>query len=204
MRPPRIAILASGTGSNAQALIRKAQDLGTDKLEIIFVLSDQEEAPVLEKARDLGVPAFLRMKFADRRTHEESILMLLKEHRIDWVLLAGYMRLLSPYFIKTLQSWHQGASQVVNIHPSLLPAYPGLDSIARAYADQVSESGVTLHLVDDGMDTGPILRQQRILRGPETLPEWTAQFHRVEHQIYGAFLADIAEGHQKTCYFMET
>lgn len=204
MRPARIAILASGTGSNAQALIRKAQELGADKLEVGFVLSDKEEAPVLEKARDLGVPAFLRAKFNDRRTHEDAILMLLKEHHIDWVLLAGYMRLLSPYFLKTLQSWHQSASQVVNIHPSLLPAYPGVDSIARAYTDRVSESGVTLHLVDEGMDTGLVLRQQKISLGNETLPEWSAKFHRVEHQIYGAFLTDIAEGHQKTCYFTET
>lgn len=204
MRPVRVALLASGTGTNAQALMRKAQELGPQKVEISFVLSDKAQAPVIEKAQALAVPCYVKVKTSDRRAHEEAILQVLHEHRVDWIFLAGYMRLLSPFFLQTFQKWHQQASQVVNIHPSLLPAYPGVDSISRAYQDRVSESGVSLHLVDEGMDTGPLLRQQKIALGQETLSEWAAKFHQIEHRLYTDFLAEVATGTQKTFYFSET
>ncbi|KHD87117.1 MAG: phosphoribosylglycinamide formyltransferase [Bdellovibrio sp. ArHS] len=204
MKPVRIAIFASGTGSNAIALIKKAQSLNEGQIEICFVLSDKAEAPVLEKARAAGVRTYLVEKTSDRQSHEKSVLALLREYRVDWIFLAGYMRLLSASFIQQFRLWHEQREQIVNIHPSLLPAYPGVDSIARAFKEGVSQSGVTLHLVDEGMDTGRILRQEVLRRTDDiSLTEWTRQFHQVEHRLYSQFLENIALGKENTAYFKE-
>ncbi|MNK06215.1 Phosphoribosylglycinamide formyltransferase [compost metagenome] len=203
MKPVRVAIFASGTGSNAMALIQKSRSL--KGLEIGFVLSDKTTAPVLAKAQASGVRTYLVEKKTDRAAHEHQVLGLLKEHHIDWVLLAGYMRLLSSDFLKTFSAWHGGASQVVNIHPSLLPAYPGVDSIARAFNDGVSESGVTLHLVDEGMDTGTVLNQGALpLMAGETLDRWALKIHDLEHRMYTEFLESLALKQRSTSYFEET
>ncbi|MFV8249341.1 phosphoribosylglycinamide formyltransferase [Bdellovibrio bacteriovorus] len=203
MNKIRIAILASGTGSNAEALMKKAQSLNS--VEVTFVLSDKAGAGVLEKAQNLSVRHFVVAKQNDRREHEQRVLNLLREYRIDWVFLAGYMRLLSPEFLQTFSAWHRGSSQVVNIHPSLLPAYPGVDSIRRAYEDRVNESGVTLHLVDEGMDTGPHLMQSRLtLEAGESLADWSVRFHKLEHQTYTQFLELMALGQIPTSPFEET
>ncbi|WP_374074795.1 phosphoribosylglycinamide formyltransferase [Bdellovibrio bacteriovorus] len=204
MRPPRIAIFASGKGSNAMALIKKAKSCSLEQIEISFVLSDKVAAPVLEKAKQEGVRTYLVEKKQDRKTHEAEILNLLREHRVDWIFLAGYMRLISPDFLNQFSEWHSGASQIVNIHPSLLPAYPGVDSIARAYHDKVPLSGVSIHLVDDGMDTGLILAQESIvLSQQESLESWEARIHELEHRLYTGFLESLATAQRKTVYFQE-
>jgi phosphoribosylglycinamide formyltransferase-1 len=186
----KVAIFASGTGSNAQALMKKAQEL--PHVEISFVLSDKAEAMVLEKARALNVKTFVVEKTGSKSSHEESILQLLKEHRIEWIFLAGYMRLLSADFLKTFASWQRGRLQVVNIHPSLLPAYPGVNSIERAFNDHVDKTGVTLHLVDEGVDTGPILKQSEVkLMSNETLDSLATKIHATEHRLYTEFLAEL-------------
>lgn len=202
MTPVRVAIFASGTGSNAMALIHKAREY-TRELEICFVLSDKATAPVLEKARVAGVRTHLVEKKGDRASHEQMILNLIQEYRIDWICLAGYMRLLSPSFLKQVSEWHSGASQVVNIHPSLLPAYPGVDSIARAYNDGVPLTGVSIHLVDEGMDTGLILAQESLaISKDEPLEAFTQRVHQLEHRMYTSFLEDLADGRRKTVPFM--
>ncbi|MEN0057319.1 MAG: phosphoribosylglycinamide formyltransferase [Bdellovibrio sp.] len=205
MRSVRIAIFASGNGSNAMALIRKARELSSQQVEISFVLSDREGAPVLEKAAREGVKTYLVPVSSTRTDQESKVLALLREHRVDWIFLAGYMRLLSPLFLDQVRRWHRGSSQVVNIHPSLLPAYPGVNSIARAYQDQVVESGVTLHLVDDGLDTGPQLRQEVIpvLATQQTLAQFEEKMHQLEHKMYTGFLADLALGSPETLPFKE-
>lgn len=203
-KPLRIAIFASGTGSNAMALINKAKTFTPETLTIAFVLSDRPEAPVLLKAAEAGVRTFLIEKKKDRATHEQEILLLLREYRIDWILLAGYMRILSSSFLHKFAEWHNGASQVVNIHPSLLPLYPGVDSIKRAFADKVEKSGVSLHLVDEGMDTGDLITQGSIeLKPNESLDSWTEKFHKLEHQMYTDFLESLVVGQQKSFSFEE-
>lgn len=205
MRPLRIAIFASGTGSNAMALCKKAQGFSPEQLEMSFVLSDKSEAPVLQKAKDINVRTYLVEKKKDRSTHEQEILKVLREHRIDWIFLAGYMRLISSTFLQQFSQWHGGASQIVNIHPSLLPAYPGVDSIARAHRDRVSETGVTLHLVDEGMDTGMILKQEAVsLNAQDSVEAWAQKIHELEHRIYTGFLDSLVSGETKTFYFEET
>lgn len=204
MKPLRVALFASGTGSNAMALIQKAKEL-QGRIDIAFVLSDRSHAPVLGKAQAAGLRTYLVERTSGVAKHEEQILNLVQEYRVDWILLAGYMRLLSSPFLKTLAHWHEGASQVVNIHPSLLPLYPGKDAIARAYQDRVVESGVTLHFVDEGMDTGPILKQARVPLTPgESLNAWSEQVHQIEHQVYGEFLEELAAGVIPTNTFKET
>lgn len=204
MKPVRVAIFASGKGSNALSLIKKAQSLPGHLVEVTFVMSDQPEAGVIEKARQEGVKTFVVPRLEGKQKHEAQILSLLAEHRIDWIFLAGYMRLLSSDFIKKFTQWHEGASQIVNIHPSLLPAYPGVDSIKRAFLDAVPMSGVTLHLVDEGMDTGKIIHQESIVRNPQdSLEVWSEQFHLVEHRLYGQFMEEIAHGKVVTIFFGE-
>lgn len=202
MKPVKVAIFASGTGSNAMALIQKSKTLS--QLEISFVLSDKAAAPVLAKAENEGVRTYLIEKKQDKATHEAEILKLLKEHKVDWILLAGYMRLISADFLAKFASWHQGKSQIVNIHPSLLPAYPGVDSIARAHQDKVSHTGITIHFVDEGMDTGAVIRQEQLaINADESLSELGTRMHQLEHRIYTDFLESLSTGKPSTVYFEE-
>jgi phosphoribosylglycinamide formyltransferase-1 len=198
MNPIRVAFFASGNGSNVQALIRKALELGPDNVQVCFVLSDHALAPVIEKARALGVTAFVRERISTREAHEEQILYLLKEYKVEWVFLAGYMRLLSANFLNQFLSWHSGEPRVVNIHPSLLPAYPGVDSIGRAFNDGVTESGVTLHWVDQGMDTGEMITQKSVLRSvDDDFESWSQKFHVLEYQIYTNFFEDLVKSQRR-------
>lgn len=186
----RIAIFASGNGSNAEALMKRAVDLS--RVEISFVLSDQPGAGVLTRAEKFGVKTYVVPKEALKAAQEKKVLALLEEHKIEWIFLAGYMRLLSADFLGKFAEMTGDSSRVVNIHPSLLPAYPGIDSIVRAYNDRVGESGVTLHFVDEGMDTGKMIRQERVTLGVnESLPEWQVRIHALEHQMYTDFLSSL-------------
>lgn len=176
----RLAILASGRGSNAQAIVRafEAGELGV--VEPVFVFSDKN-APVVEWAREKGLDhtVLLAKNFPCRRAHEEALLELLQQRQIDLIALAGYMRILSPAFVQAYPE------RILNIHPSILPVYPGIHSIERAYADRVSHSGVTVHLVDDGVDSGPILAQAKVELLPDmSLDEFETAIHAVEHRLY--------------------
>lgn len=187
----KIAIFASGSGSNAEALMKKAKELIGVKIE--FVFSDKKEAFVLTRAKSCAVPAYVIEKKGTREKHEQEILHLLDDHKIDWILLAGYMRMISPTFLRELKNRHEGRAQVINIHPSLLPDYPGTDSIQKAYKDQVAVSGVSIHYVDEGMDTGPLLAQEKVvLQVGETLESFATRMHALEHQMYCKVLEQIA------------
>jgi len=200
-RKIRFAIFASGQGSNAMALLDEMETLGNQG-EISFVLSDRAEAPVLEKSQMRGVKNILMEVQGSKKEQEEKILKLLAEHQVDWILLAGYMRLLSPTFIETFASWHQGQEQIINIHPSLLPAYPGKDSLQRAFADRVPFSGVTLHCVDAGMDTGSVLLQEQVPRRDEdSLENFVQRAHSTEHRMYRHFVREICLLRRPTAFF---
>jgi phosphoribosylglycinamide formyltransferase-1 len=155
-----IGVLASGEGTNLQALI----DAG---LPIVAVASNRAEARALERARAAGIPA--EWLEGERETAD-----WLEERGVQVVVLAGYMRLLSPAFLERFDP-------IVNVHPSLLPAFPGLRAIERAVEAGVPETGVTVHLVDEGIDTGPVLRQEPVPVEPRaTLVE---RIHEVEHRL---------------------
>lgn len=182
----RVAVLISGRGSNLQALL----DARQDAYEIVLVIANNPDAQGLDRARAAGVEAIAldhRPFKKDREAHERAIDALLRERRIEIVALAGFMRVLTPFFVR---AW---ADRLVNIHPSLLPKYPGLDTYARAIAAGDAEHGCTVHLVTEDVDSGPILGQARVPILPSDTPETlAARVLIAEHQLYPDALAGLA------------
>ncbi len=181
----RVAILISGRGSNMAALIEaaKAPDYPA---EIVLIISNRADAPGLEIARAEGVEALAipGKPYKDREAHERAVDAALAEKKIDVVCLAGYMRLLTPYFVGR---W---AGKMLNIHPSLLPAYPGLETHARVLAAGETKHGCTVHLVTETMDEGPILAQATVPVLPgDTEETLAARVLAREHELYPAALA---------------
>ncbi len=177
----RLAILLSGRGSNFEAIAASVAAGAIPGAEIVAVLSDVPEAGGLARARERGLPAFAvdRKSYPDRRAHEAEMLRQLDLARPDLICLAGYMRLLSPEFVAR---WR---GRILNIHPALLPKYPGLDVQRRALEAGEKESGCTVHLVDEGTDTGPIVLQRRVPILPgDTEASLSARILAQEHQAY--------------------
>jgi phosphoribosylglycinamide formyltransferase-1 len=176
----RLGILLSGRGSNFLA-IQAAIERGEVPAEIAVVLSNIAGAPGLDRARELGLRAVAipHRGEPDRRTHEEKMLAALRSEGVEWVCLAGYMRLLSPGF---LAAWPR---RILNIHPSLLPAFPGLDAQEQALAHGVKVAGCTVHLVDEGLDSGPIVVQRTVpVRDGDTPATLSRRILRQEHRAY--------------------
>jgi phosphoribosylglycinamide formyltransferase-1 len=157
----RIAVLASGTGSNLQAILDTLHD-GPEGIVVAGVASDKPGAQALERARSAGVPTatFPLADFSDRAARDAAMADWVSGHDVELVVLAGYMQLLTPAFLGRFPH------AVINVHPALLPAFPGLDAVGQALAHGVKVFGVTVHFVDDGVDSGPIIAQ-RALELPE-------------------------------------
>jgi phosphoribosylglycinamide formyltransferase-1 len=187
----RVAVLISGRGSNMAALIQAARHPAYPA-DIVLVVSNRSDAPGLALAQAAGVPARCieaRSFGTDRLRHEQAVTEVLQEAGAEFVCLAGWMRLLTPWFVGRY------AGRMLNIHPSLLPAFPGLDSHARALAAGVKLHGCTVHLVTETMDQGPILAQAAVPVLPEDTPETLAARVLVqEHAIYPAALAALVSG----------
>ena len=177
----RLAILLSGRGSNFEAIADAVSEGTIPNAEIVAVLSDVPEARGLARARERGLPGFAvdRRAFSSRRAHEEAMLAILETERPELICLAGYMRLLSPEFIRRYPA------RILNIHPSLLPRFPGLDAQRQALLAGEAESGCTVHYVDEGTDTGPILLQRKvpILQG-DTEETLSSRILEQEHLAY--------------------
>ncbi len=188
---PKTAIFCSGRGSNMEALIKAAQDPDFPA-EIALVISNRAQAPALAIAAELGVQAMAvasKPFGGDREAHERAINARLEKAGIEIVCLAGYMRLLTPYLVGR---WR---SKMLNIHPSLLPAFPGLETHRRALAAGSKLHGCTVHLVTEVMDDGPILAQAAVPVLPEdTEADLAARVLAQEHLIYPAALAAFARG----------
>ena len=184
----RLAILLSGRGSNFEAIADAVLVGAIPRAEIVAVLSDVREAPGLSRARQRGLPADAvdRKDYPDRRAHESEMLRQLDLARPDLVCLAGYMRLLSPEFVGR---WR---GRILNIHPALLPKFPGLDVQRRALDAGEKESGCTVHFVDEGTDTGPIVLQRRVPILPgDTEESLSARILEQEHQAYPEAIARV-------------
>lgn len=185
----RIVVLASGSGTNLQAILDTLH--GREGVEVVGVGSDKPGARALERAVTAGVDtsAFPIDAYADRMGRDAAMGDWIEAHRADLVVLAGYMQLLTEPFVTRFRG------RVVNIHPALLPSFPGLDAIGQALAAGVRETGVTVHFVDEGVDTGPTILQRRVPvpvgREREMLE---AAIHTVEHQLYPEAIRMIAEG----------
>lgn len=183
----RIAVLASGRGSNLQALL----DHPVTGSLVTVVISDRADAGALQRARAAGAPAvhLEPSRFADRSAHDAALVSLLGEHGVDLVCLAGYMRILTPTAVRPF--W----GRMVNVHPSLLPAFPGAHAIRDALAWGAKVTGVTVHLVDEQVDHGPILAQEAVpVREDDDERSLRARIHEVEHRLYPAAVLDLAEG----------
>lgn len=173
----RIAIFASGTGSNYEAIM-ETKDL---PCEVVLLVSDHPKAPVIEKAAKYKTPTFVfnANTYENREAYEKEIVAQLKKAKVEWIFFAGYMRLIGP----TLLDVYEG--KIVNIHPSLLPQFPGLDAIGQALRAGVEKTGVTIHYVDAGMDTGPVITQEVVsIAENDTLETLTKKIQRVEHRLY--------------------
>lgn len=183
MRQPRIAILISGTGTNMEAII-KAIISGELSAEVTFVGSDRLSAKGLTTAAALGAQTKVFYYKRDGRENAETALAdAIIETKTDWIVLAGFMRVLSPAFVK------QFAGRIINIHPALLPSFPGAHGIRDAWDAGVDTTGVTVHIVDEEVDHGPILAQEAVKRLPgDTIETLEARIHETEHKIYKSAL----------------
>jgi phosphoribosylglycinamide formyltransferase-1 len=186
----RLAVLASGFGSNLQAII-DAVESGKIKGRVDVVISDKEEAYALERARRHGIEAVYinPRNFSGREAYDQAVLALLQEKNIDLVILAGYMRLLSPVLVGGFRG------KIMNIHPSLLPSFPGLEGVQQALDYGVKVSGCTVHFVDEGLDTGPIILQEAVpVYGHDTIDSLQERIHQIEHRLYPRAIQLFIEG----------
>lgn len=181
----RLAVLASGNGGNFQALAEAVRSGG--RHETAVLVCDRPGARAMDRAERLGVPARLvPYRGRSREEAEAEIAMVLDAAGADLVALAGFMRLLGPDFVRRY------AGRLVNVHPSLLPAYPGTHSIDRAWSAGEAELGVTVHFVDEGMDSGGVIEQVRVSRR-DTLEETEAAMHEAEHALYPRVVAALLD-----------
>lgn len=182
-RRARVGVLLSGRGSNFLALY-EAMERGEVPARIVLVVANQAGAAGAEKARELGIATeVLPHRGLRRREHERRVLAALERSDVEWVCLAGYMRLLSPRFVAAFPR------RILNIHPSLLPAFPGLEAQHQALEHGVKVSGCTVHLVDDGLDSGPIVVQRIVpVENDDTEDSLAARILREEHKAYPAAL----------------
>ncbi|MFF2500664.1 phosphoribosylglycinamide formyltransferase [Peribacillus sp. NPDC058075] len=183
----RLAVFASGNGSNFQS-IAEAIKSGKLEAEICLVVCDREDAYVLERAKleNIDTFSFSAKNYSNKTEYEMEILGKLRQYEIEFIILAGYMRLIGQTL---LQKYSQ---RIVNIHPSLLPSFPGKDAIGQAFDAGVKETGVTVHYVDDGMDTGPVIAQKAvpILEG-DTKDILQKRIQEMEHDLYPSVLQEL-------------
>jgi len=184
-----VGVLASGTGTNLQALIDRAH--GTDGIRLTAVASDKPGAAALGRARQAGIDAeaFPRDGFSDRDTRDAAIAGWLRERRVELVVLAGYMQLLSREFLAAFPQ------RIINVHPALLPAFPGLGAVDQAIAYGVKVFGVTVHFVDHGVDTGPVILQRSVeLPDATDAGQVVDRLHPIEHDLLVEAVTLIARG----------
>lgn len=186
---PRVGVLISGRGSNLQALI-EAQGRGELGGEIAIVVSNVETAAGLERARSAGIPTAVRdHRGRQREEYDADVVSLLREHRVELVCLAGFMRLLSPVFVRAFPG------RILNIHPALLPAFPGLDAQRQAFEHGVKVSGATVHLVDEGLDSGAIVAQEAVpVRPEDTVDSLVERILEAEHRLYPRAVRQLLGG----------
>lgn len=186
----RLGILLSGRGSNFIAIAKAINEGRLPNAEIAVVISNLPEAPGLEAARKLGLPA-LSLPSAGRKRaeHDADILAALRQHQVDLVCLAGYMRIISPEFVAAYPN------RILNVHPALLPAFPGLDAQAQAYEYGAKVAGCTVHFVDEQMDHGAIILQRTVpVLDEDTVASLSARILEQEHLAYSEAIAHVLSG----------
>ncbi len=185
----KLVVLASGTGTNLQAILDRIHM--REGIEVVGVGSDKPGAPAIERARAARIPVgvFPREDFGDREERDAAMGDWIEGRGADLVVLAGYMQLLSGAFVERFRN------RIVNVHPALLPAFPGLDAIGQALAAGADVTGVSVHFVDEGVDTGPVIAQREVAV-PEDRDRGALELaiHTIEHQLYPEAIRMIAAG----------
>lgn len=185
--PIRAAIFASGNGTNAENIWRFADDNGG--IDIVSVVTNKKNAGVIDRMLSHGITCDVLPSASDQ---EDKILEIMLARKVEWIFLAGYMRLLSPKFISHFPQ------RIVNIHPSLLPMFAGKDAYHQAWDAGVETSGITLHYVDVGLDTGPIILQQTFPRLPDDdFEAFNARGMALEYDMYREFLSSLVQGEKR-------
>jgi phosphoribosylglycinamide formyltransferase-1 len=185
----RVGVLASGAGTNLQAILDQVH--GHDGVEVVAVGSDKPEAQALERARAVGIEtaSFPASEHGDREQRDAAIGDWLERCEVELVVLAGYMQLLSEEFVRRF------ARRVINVHPALLPSFTGLDAIGQTLDYGVRTTGVTVHFVDEGVDTGPVLLQRAVAVPPSRdRAELEVALHEIEHELLPEAVGLIAAG----------
>lgn len=180
----KIAVFASGSGSNFQAIIDVVK-AGELEVDIALLVCDKPDAYAVERANAAHIPAFTfnPKDYSSKEAYEKVIMEKLRSYGVEFIVLAGFMRLIGPTLLG------EYSRRIVNIHPSLLPAFPGKDAIGQALAAKAKWSGVTIHYVDEGMDTGPIIVQERVrLSEKETRESLQKKIQTIEHKLYPSIL----------------
>lgn len=188
----RVVILGSGRGSNAEAILQAQSEGRLGRARVVHIFSDQPEAGILKLGERFGVPAAFvdpaPFKTKLEGAGEERFIAAVQACAPDLVVLAGFMRVLKPGFLNAF------AGKIINLHPSLLPAFPGLDGIGQAFRAGVSETGCTVHYVTVEVDAGEIIEQARVAIEPgETVESLTAKIHAAEHRLLPAVIARLSE-----------
>lgn len=189
----RVGVLASGSGSNFQALVDALNVPGTPA-EVVVLICNVPTAKALERARAAGIAAVLmdHSRWPSRDAYDSAVADELARHGVDLVCLAGYLRLVTPTFLKRF------AGKVINLHPALLPSFPGLHAIRQALAAGVKITGCTVHYVDEGTDTGPIIAQAAVPVLPtDDETSLGERIHAEEHRLFPAVVKAVAEGRAK-------
>ncbi len=186
----RVAVLVSGSGTNLQVLIDTTATPG-HPVEIAVVVCNRPRAQAIARAQTAGIPVEIRCQraFADRTAYDEELVRMLKPYAVDWICCAGFMRILGPPLISAYDG------RILNIHPSLLPSFPGLNAQAQAFAAGVRVTGCTVHIVDTGVDTGPIVAQGVVpIQIGDTLDTLKARLLMMEHRVYTTVLRWVGDG----------
>lgn len=179
--PLKLAVLVSGNGSNFQAIVDAIEAGRIPNASIVCLISNKADAFALERARKHNIRSIVldHKAYPNRQAYDTALVELLQQHGVDLVILAGFMRLLSPIMIDAFPN------RIMNIHPALLPAFPGLDAQQQAFDYGVRYTGCTVHFVDKGTDTGPIIQQSVVpILGSDTLETLTERIHGEEHRTY--------------------
>ena len=189
----RIGVLLSGRGSNFEALADSVASRRIPDAEIAMVISNREGAPGIDRAKSRGIATrVIPSKGLERETYDRQVVAVLHEYKVDLVCLAGYMRLLSPFFVASFPN------RILNIHPSLLPSFPGLESQRQALEYGVKFAGCTVHFVDENLDAGPIILQSVVpVADADTEESLSAKILQEEHKTYSEAVRIVLEGRYK-------
>lgn len=184
---PRVAVFASGTGTNFEAMMSSRDR----EFDVVMLVCDQPKAHVIGLAAGFGVETVILepKKFASKNDYETEILTRLKRANVQWIVLAGYMKIVGEDLLEAYPN------KILNVHPSLLPSFPGKDAVGQALEAGVKVSGVTIHYVDEGVDTGPIIAQEPITVFPnDTRDSLQGRIQQVEHVLYTKVINEITNG----------